>query len=192
MLQKDAGVFAQGEEVVFLLQPIGCNGRVVRTPPAQQFIVRVVVIAIRAVPAGIRRLINVSIRLRTGKEFHRRPEMTLLCRSRPGIDGNIQRVPGAFECDLHPVSPLLWSETVGRRRPDNVLAIFIQTHAKSGVIANRAVVTRDHIRRYFFERVPNMRLSIRIVDRGRNVKRRCCFVSHSSLPRVEFLSPRRV
>ena len=60
---RTIGVLAEGEEVILLLQPFRRHGRMQRTMPVHQLGVGVVVVAVRAIPAGIGRLVDVAVRL---------------------------------------------------------------------------------------------------------------------------------
>ncbi len=139
--------------------------------PTDQITVGVVVVAVRAIPSGVDILVDVAVLLRPLEQLDRRSRVTRLGRPRPGIDADVQRIPCLRELLVHQIGPRLRRDVVLLRRPHDMLAVLIQPHAERGVVAQQPVIPGHHIGRHLLERMPDVRLPIRIVDRGRDVKR---------------------
>ena len=101
-----------------------------------QLTVGVVVVAIRAIPAGVDRFVDIAICLGALEQLDRCLGVTRFGRSGPGVDRYFERSPGSEETLLHLISEYfgLCSGCFGGR--NNMLAVLVQAHAKSDVIAN--------------------------------------------------------
>ena len=64
----------------------------------------------------------------------------------------------------------------------NFLAMFVETGQEKARFTETAMGARYHVGDYFFVSVPEMRLAVDIVDRGRDVEFLCglVFLIHSS------------
>src|SRR5437588_12732516 len=51
----------------------------------------------------------------------------------------------------------------------DMLAVLVKPHAEVSIVSSQAMVTRNYVSRYFFERVPDMRRTIRVVNRSCDV-----------------------
>src|SRR5579885_3141557 len=138
----------------------------VRAPAIHQFLVSIKVVAVRAVPAGIDGLIDVSSFLRAAKQFLRGPKMLLVCCAHPGIVGYIELRPCQAESLIHTLDPRANINMVSLGCFHHMLAILVKPHAEKCVVSLQAMIAGKDISCHLLQRMPDMRRSVRIINGG--------------------------
>src|SRR5438067_8259661 len=126
-------------------------------------------ITVVAIPGGIDQIIDDSRDLRTAKQLLGSPEMHWLRCANPAIIGDVQLRPGLLEGFVHALYPGWNIHLMFPGSFRDMWAVLVKPYAEVCIASLQAMVTRNYVSRYFFERVPDMRRAIRVVNRSCDV-----------------------
>ena len=110
-----------------------------------EVVFRVVGFLVNAVPAFIGALVEVALLVQISPELLHRARLALFGGTHEVRVGDIEHIPGVFECGNHGIAPLLRRHAVLFARLGNLLAVLVKTGDECNVAAVHALITRHGV-----------------------------------------------
>jgi hypothetical protein len=171
-VEDRVAVCAQPEEVVALFGRDQLEGRMLHAVPVDDLGAGLELLAPRAVQPLVLGFEQVGgMPLPDALEQCRdRARVPRLRGANPVVVRAAEAAPVLGECSGHAVDPRMRRDAGARGRLDHRLAVLVHPHQEMDVVPAQPVIAGDAVRADLLERVPEMRLAIRVVDRRREIE----------------------
>ena len=169
VIAKPLGVFGQSEEIVLLSNPLWLRP-MNRTQAVNEILLLLEGLARLAVPAFVIALEDVARRRHPAHELLNARLVARLCRADEIVEGNVQTLPDIEELQGHAIAIRERILAELARLAEHVLRVLVVAHHEMGLDAAEPLVPRDHVGGDLLVRRPQMRPTVHVVDRGRQIE----------------------